>query len=101
VACRRDPDGNVVNSFGDWKAVPNIPHGCTIDYENNFGRPAMVDGIIQTYSHDVKLLMQIGQRGVVDTSDSTLKGRALNSRHAVLHAIRHSSRSRQWRRLRR
>jgi len=31
-----DPDGNVVNSFGDWKVVPNVTHGCTIDYENNF-----------------------------------------------------------------
>jgi hypothetical protein len=25
-----DPDGNVVNSFGDWKVVPNVTHGCTI-----------------------------------------------------------------------
>src|ERR1700733_1850024 len=31
-----DPDGNVVNSFGDWKVVPNVTHGCAIDYENNF-----------------------------------------------------------------
>src|SRR5580692_5844126 len=22
-----DPDGNVVNSFGDWKVVPNVTHG--------------------------------------------------------------------------
>src|SRR5208283_4149171 len=36
-----DPDGNVVNSFGDWKVVPNITHGCFIDSENNFGRLAM------------------------------------------------------------
>ena len=35
-------DGNVVNSFGDWNLVPNITHGCTIDYENNLrGQPAM------------------------------------------------------------
>jgi hypothetical protein len=24
-----DADGKVVNSFGDWKAVPNTTHGCT------------------------------------------------------------------------
>jgi hypothetical protein len=36
-----DPDGNIVNSFGDWKVVPNVTHGCTMDYENNFGPPAM------------------------------------------------------------
>jgi DNA-binding beta-propeller fold protein YncE len=76
-----DPDGNMVNSFGDWKVVPNVPHGCTIDYENNFWTAGNGDGIIQKYSHNGKLLMQIGDRGVVDTSDGTLKGRALNSSH--------------------
>src|ERR1700690_1544835 len=76
-----DPDGNMVNSFGDWKVVPNITHGCTIDYENNFWTAGNGDGIIQKYSHGGKLLMQIGNRGVVDTSDGTLKGRALNSSH--------------------
>jgi DNA-binding beta-propeller fold protein YncE len=60
-----DPDGNVVNSFGDWNVVPNITHGCFIDYG--------------------KLLMQIGKRGVVDTSDGTLKGRALNSSHTQFY----------------
>ena len=71
-----DPDGNVVNSFGDWKTVPDVTHGCTIDYENNFWTAGNGDGIIQKYSHDGKLLMQIGVRGVVDTSDGTLTGRA-------------------------
>ena len=76
-----DPDGNVVNTFGDWNVVPNITHGCIIDYEKNFWTAGNGDGIIQKYSHDGKLLMQIGKRGVVDTSDGTLKGRALNSSH--------------------
>src|ERR1700683_4465065 len=80
-----DPDGNVVNSFGDWKVVPNITHGCVIDYENNFWTAGNGDGIIQKYSHDGKLLMQIGERGVVDTSDGTLKGRALNSSHTQFY----------------
>ena len=74
-----DPEGNVVNSFGDWTVVPNVTHGCTIDYENNFWTAGNGDGIVQKYSHDGKLLMQIGKRGVLDTSDGTLKGRALNS----------------------
>jgi DNA-binding beta-propeller fold protein YncE len=74
-----DPAGNLVNSFGDWKVVPNVTHGCKIDYENNFWTAGNGDGIIQKYSHDGKLLMQIGKRGVVDTSDGTLSGRALNS----------------------
>jgi hypothetical protein len=57
-----DHDGNVVNSFGDSKVVPNITHGCIIDYHNNFWTAGNGDGIIQ---------MQIGERGVVDTSDGT------------------------------
>jgi DNA-binding beta-propeller fold protein YncE len=76
-----DPDGNVVNSFGDWNVVPKGTHGCFVDAENNFWAAGNGDGIIQKYSHDGKLLLQIGKRGVVDTTDGTLKGRALNSSH--------------------
>ena len=72
-----DVAGNLVNSFGEWEVVPNITHGCFIDHENNFWTAGNGDGIIQKYSHDGKLLLQI----VVDTSDGTLKGRALNSSH--------------------
>jgi hypothetical protein len=46
-----DPDGNVVNTFGDWKVVLNVTHGRTIDYENNFWTAGNGDGIIQHYSH--------------------------------------------------
>src|SRR5271170_8193274 len=42
-----DPDGNVVNSFGDWKVVPNTTHACVIDYENNVWTAGNGDGIIQ------------------------------------------------------
>jgi hypothetical protein len=47
-----DPDGNVVNSFGDSKIFPNVPHGCTIDHENNFWTAGNGDGIIQKYGCD-------------------------------------------------
>jgi DNA-binding beta-propeller fold protein YncE len=77
-----DPAGNLVSSFGDWEVVPNITHGCFIDHENNVWTAGNGDGIIQKYSHDGKLLLQIGKRGAVDTSDGTLKGRALNSSHS-------------------
>jgi DNA-binding beta-propeller fold protein YncE len=40
------------------------------------------DGVVQKYSHDgSKLLFQIGKRGVVDSSDGSPKGKALNSSH--------------------
>jgi hypothetical protein len=74
-----DTDGKVVNAFGDWKTAPNTTHGCIVDHENNFWTAGNGDGIIQKYSHDGKLMMQIGKRGVVDTSDGTLRGRAMNS----------------------
>jgi hypothetical protein len=67
------PTRKVVNGFGDRKTVPNTTHGCTIDYENNFWTAGNGDGIIQKYSHDGRLMMQIGKRGVVDSSDGTLK----------------------------
>ncbi|MGH9355499.1 MAG: hypothetical protein ACRD10_05155, partial [Terriglobia bacterium] len=50
-----DPDGNVINSFGDWKTVPNTTHGCFIDYQGNLWTAGNGDGIIQKYSHDGKL----------------------------------------------
>jgi hypothetical protein len=80
-----DQDGNVVNSFGDWNTVPDTTHGCTIDYENNLWTAGNGDGIIQKYSHDGRLLMQIGKRGVVDTSDGTLTGRPMNLSHTQLY----------------
>jgi sugar lactone lactonase YvrE len=83
VVIEFDPDGNVVNSFGDPDTTPNNPHGCAVDAENNLWITGTGDGIVQKYTHDgSKLLLQIGKRGVVDSSDGTAKGKALNSSHA-------------------
>jgi DNA-binding beta-propeller fold protein YncE len=84
VVIEFDPEGNVVNSFGDPDATPNTPHGCAIDAENNLWVTGTGDGIVQKYSHDgSKLLLQIGKHGVVDSSDGTAKGKALNSSHSA------------------
>jgi DNA-binding beta-propeller fold protein YncE len=83
VVIEFDPDGNVVNSFGDPDMTPNTPHGCTVDRDNNVWVTGTADGIVQEYTHDgSKLLLQIGKRGVVDSSDGTSKGKPLNSSHA-------------------
>jgi DNA-binding beta-propeller fold protein YncE len=83
VVIEFDPDGNVVNSFGEPDATPNTPHGCAVDTENNVWITGTGDGIVQKYSHDgSKLLLQIGKQGAVDSSDGTVKGKALNSSHA-------------------
>jgi len=82
VVIEFDPEGNVVNSFGDPDSTPNTPHGCAIDSDNNVWITGTGDGIVQEYSHDgSKLLGQIGKKGVVDSSDGTGKGKALNISH--------------------
>jgi DNA-binding beta-propeller fold protein YncE len=84
VVIEFDPEGNVVNSFGDPDTTPNTPHGCAVDTENNVWMTGNGDGVVQKYSHDgSKLLFEIGKRGVVDSSDGTLKGKALNSSHSA------------------
>src|SRR5262249_16868186 len=77
-----DAAGNVVSSMGDPASVANSIHGCSVDHENNIWVGGNGDGIIQKYSHEGKLLLQIGKRGVFDTTDGTSKGKALNSNPA-------------------
>ena len=76
-----DPAGKVIESFGNPNTVPNGIHGCTAGPHGNIYVAGMKDGIIQKYSPTGKLLLQIGTRGVVDTSTGNLMGRALNSGH--------------------
>jgi DNA-binding beta-propeller fold protein YncE len=80
-----DQVGRVVNSWGnDFDPVLiNSFHGCHVDAENNVWIVSFDSGIARKYSHDgKKLLLQIGQSGVVDSSDGTLEGKPLNSNRA-------------------
>ena len=75
-----DSEGYLANSFGDPETIPNVLHGCSLDRENNLWMGGGRDGIVQKYSHDgSKLLLQIGKRGFVDSSDGSLNGKPLNS----------------------
>jgi DNA-binding beta-propeller fold protein YncE len=74
-----DIAGNLVASWGDSNSVPGVIHGCFADHENNIWVTGNGDGIVQKWSHDGKLLLQIGKRGVFDTSDGTIKGQRQNS----------------------
>jgi peptidylamidoglycolate lyase len=79
-----DSGGNVVNSWGDAEVLGlGSFHSCLVDRENNVWLTFVGDGIVQKYSHDGKLLLQIGKKGVVDSSDGTLAGKALNSSHTA------------------
>ena len=74
-----DADGNLVDSWGTEETVPRTIHSVFADRDNNLWLTGNGDGIVQKYTHDGKLLLQIGKRGVFDTSDGTRKGQALNA----------------------
>ena len=70
-----DPDGKVVNAWGDRSVLPNGIHGCFVDYQDNLWIAGNGDGIVQKYSHDGKrLLLQIGTRGVCDNPPGNVCG---------------------------
>ncbi|HEX7011336.1 MAG TPA: hypothetical protein VF161_01245 [Steroidobacteraceae bacterium] len=75
-----DSAGALVDSWdGDWDRHPGSIHGCFADHENNIWITGHRDGVVQKYSHDGKLLLQIGQRGVLDSVDGSLEGKPRNS----------------------
>lgn len=76
-----DPEGNVVNSWGDPDILGKGRHGCFVEHDNSVWLPSDQDGIVQKFTHDGKLLLQIGNKGIFDSSDGTFRGLALNSSH--------------------
>src|SRR5678815_5589178 len=75
-----DQAGNVVNSWGDPKLLDPRLHSCHFDKDGNVWVAAAPSGMVQKYTHDgSKLLLQIGKKGVLDSSDGTEKGKPLNS----------------------
>ena len=79
-----DRAGTLVDSWGDTTTVPATIHGCAADRDNNIWVTGSDDGLLQKYSHAGKLLMEIGKRGVVDTSNGTGKGQPLNASRTLL-----------------
>ena len=76
-----DLAGNVIASWGDPNVVPHSIHGCSFDAENHVWVGGNDDGIIQKYSHEGRLLAQIGTRGLFDSSDGTSEGKSQNGSH--------------------
>ena len=78
-----DQAGNVVHSWSDPKLLDPRLHSCYFDKDNNVWIGSAPSGMVQKYSHDGRtLLLQIGKKGVVDSSDGTVKGKPLNSNAA-------------------
>jgi hypothetical protein len=80
-----DQQGNVVNSWGDFKVVPNGIHDCYFDPDGNVWIGGNTDAIAQKYTHDGKLLMQIGTKGKFDSADNSEKAEGLNASHTLLN----------------
>ena len=78
-----DPEGNVVNSWGDPDLLDDRLHNCHVDQDDNVWIGSAPSGMVQKYSHDgSRLLLQIGEKGVIDSSDGTVDGEPLNSNAA-------------------
>ena len=78
-----DPGGSVVRGWGDPELLGPRLHDCHVDQAQNIWIVASGTGHIQKYSPDgSRLLMQIGESGVYDSSDGTRQGRPLNSDRA-------------------
>ena len=75
-----DPDGQVVQSWGDPDRLGARLHDCHVDADQNVWIVAAGTGVIQKYSSNGdELLLQVGQTGVYDSSDGTRDGTPLNS----------------------
>ena len=81
-----DTEGNLVNSWGDPKLLDARLHSCHVDQDNNLWIASAPSGMLQKYTHDgSKLLLQVGKKGVFDSSDGTAKGKPLNSNASVFY----------------
>ena len=81
-----DSAGNMVHSWGDLTVLDPRLHSCRFDKDNNVWIGSSPSGMIQKYTHDgSKLLLQIGKKGVYDSSDGTAKGKPLNSNAAIFY----------------
>jgi sugar lactone lactonase YvrE len=79
-----DAEGNVVNSGGDHALIDPRLHSCHFDKDGNVWIASAPSGMVQKYSHDgSKLLLTIGAKGKLDSSDGTPKGKPLNSAAAA------------------
>jgi DNA-binding beta-propeller fold protein YncE len=80
-----DPEGNVVNAWGDPAILPNGIHGCFVDHEDNVWIASNGDGVVQKYSHDGSLLLQIGTKGLCDGVGGACGAPGLNSSTTLLN----------------
>ncbi len=74
-----DASGQVINAWGDPDLIGDRLHDCHVDMEGNIWIVAAGTGVLQKYSLEGELLLQIGEKGKYDSSDGTRQGQPLNS----------------------
>ena len=78
-----DPEGNVVQAWGNPAELPLAIHGCFVDHERNLWIAGSGGGMVQKWSRDGKLLLQIGHRTQCDGPCG--ESASLNSSTTVLN----------------
>ena len=72
--------GDVVNSWAILSFSTPAWHTCHFDADGNVWVGSAPSGMVQKYTHDgSRLLLQVGRKGVLDSSDGTAQGMPLNS----------------------
>jgi hypothetical protein len=84
-----DQAGNVVNAWSTPANQAQI-HGCFVDYQDNIWIAGNGDGIVQKFTHDGSLLLQIGIKGVCDNPPGNACGNSggnplANMSHTLLN----------------
>ncbi len=75
-----DPAGKVVRGWGDPALLGGRLHDCHVDTAGNVWIVAAATGYVQKYTPDgSRLLQQIGERSIYDSSDGSRRGDPLNS----------------------
>jgi sugar lactone lactonase YvrE len=79
-----DETGQVTHSWGNSQLLDPRLHSCYFDQDDNVWIASAPSGMVQKYTHDgSRLLLQIGKKGVLDSSDGTAAGKPLNSNAPV------------------
>ena len=84
-----DQAGNVVNAWSTPANQAQI-HGCFVDYQDNIWIAGNGDGIVQKFTHDGSLLLQIGTKGMCDNPPGNACGNSggnplANMSHTLLN----------------
>ena len=77
-----DPQGNLVNSWGDAKVLGNYLHDCLVDKEGNVWIAPRVPDLYRNIRTTESFCFRLVNLAFLNSSDGTAKGKPLNSNAA-------------------